>query len=203
MIRSSELPSDLVTVDEFRTLVADGQKADLIDGVIYMASPDTRRNNDINMWLVGLLRNYIAAKGIGGSVFASRYAFELSEIRAPEPDVAYIRSERLHLAEQRGMKGGPDIAVEIVSRDSRTRDYVEKKQLYLEAGVPEYWIIDTLARRCEFLALADGRYEPMPLESNRIFKSRALPGFWLDIEWLLSEPLANDYECLQAILEAH
>jgi Uma2 family endonuclease len=100
------------------------------------------------------------------------------------------------------MKGGPDIAVEIVSRDSRTRDYVEKKQLYLDAGVPEYWLIDLLAGRCEFLQLVDGRYEPIPLENNRIFKSRALPGFWLDVEWLLADPPANDYHCLQAILSA-
>lgn len=200
MIRSSELPSDLVTVEEFRALVQDGQKADLIDGVIYVASPDTLRNNDVNMLVLYLLRGFVSAKQLGGKVVASRYAFELSEIRAPEPDVAYISAERVHLAEQRGMKGGPDIAVEIVSRDSRTRDYVEKKQLYLEAGVPEYWLVDTLARRCEFLALEGGRYEPVPLESNRIFKSRTLPGFWLDVEWLLAEPLANDHECLQAIL---
>lgn len=200
MIRSPNLAADLVTVDEFRALVADGQKADLIDGVIYMASPDTLRNNDVNMWLVALLRNFIAAKKIGGMILGSRFAFELSEIRAPEPDVAYIRADRLHLAEQRGMKGAPDIAVEIVSRDSRTRDYVEKKQLYLEAAVPEYWLIDTLARRCEFLALADGRYEPIPLEDNRIFRSRTLPGFWLDVEWLLADPLPNDYDCLQAVL---
>jgi Uma2 family endonuclease len=31
------------------------------------------------------------------------------------------------------MLGGPDIAVEIVSRESRQRDYGEKKQLYAES----------------------------------------------------------------------
>jgi Uma2 family endonuclease len=200
MIRSPSLPPDLITVDGFRALVEDGQKADLIDGVIYMASPDTFRNNRINMFLVFLMRGYAMAKELGGEVVASRFAFELTEIRAPEPDVAYIRADRLHLVSERGMNGGPDIAVEIVSRDSRTRDYVEKKQLYLDAAVPEYWLIDTLARRCEFLGLSNGRYEPIPLENNRIFKSRALPGFWLDVEWLLAEPLANDFACLQQIL---
>ena len=37
----SYIEEDLVTVDEFFVLVPDSQKADLIDGVIYMASPDT------------------------------------------------------------------------------------------------------------------------------------------------------------------
>ena len=98
------------------------------------------------------------------------------------------------------MKGGPDIAVEIVSRDSRTRDYVEKKQLYLDAGVPEYWLVDPLACRCEFLHLFNGRYEPIPLENNRIFKSRAIAGFWRDVEWLVGETLPTGFACLQAVL---
>lgn len=147
MIRPPNLPADLVTVDEFRALVEDDQKADLIDGVIYMASPDTLRNNRLNMFVFFLMDGYVTAKQLAGLVVAGRYAFELSEIRAPEPDVAYIGPQRAHLADERGMKGGPDIAVEVVSRDSRTRDYLEKKQRYLEAGVPEYWIIDPLARR--------------------------------------------------------
>jgi Uma2 family endonuclease len=199
MIHSSNLPADLVTADKFHAF-AEGRKADLIDGVIYIAPPDLLRNNDVNMFMLCLLRGYVAAKEFGGKVLASKYPFALTEICALEPDVAYVRAERLHMAEEWAMQGGPDIAVEIVSRDSRTRDYVEKKQLYLDAGVPEYWLIDTLARRCEFFELIDGRYEPIALENNRIFKSLALRGFWLDVEWLLAEPLANDFACLQQIL---
>jgi Uma2 family endonuclease len=202
MNRSASLAEDLVTVEDFYALVGDGEKADLIDGVIYMASPDTLRNNDLNGLIHYLLRGYIAARRLGGKVVFSRYAFELTETRAPEPDVGYIRRERMDLAEQRAMRGGPDIAVEIVSRDSRTRDYVEKKQLYLDAGVPEYWLIDALARRVEFLQLTGEQYDVIPLENNRIFKSRVLPGFWLDVEWLLVDPLPNDYDCLQEILRS-
>jgi Uma2 family endonuclease len=202
MIRPASLADDLVTVDEFHALVEDGQKADLIDGVIHVASSDTLQNNDLNGFVYYLLRGYVAARRLGGKVVINRYAFELTETRAPEPDVAYIRPERLELAEQRSMRGGPDIAVEIVSRDSRTRDYVEKKQLYLEAGVPEYWLIDPLARRAEFLHLTLDRYEVIPLNRNRIFESGVLSGFWLDVEWLLADPLPNDYDCLQEILRS-
>ena len=40
----------------------------------------------------------------------------------------------------------------------------------------------------------------VPLTENRIFHSRAIDGFWLNIEWLLSFPLPNVYECLQQLL---
>lgn len=191
--------SDLVTVDEFYCLVPDGQKADLLDGVIYMASPDTRRSDRLGGLIKFLLQGYAEAQG-AGEVYGSRFAFELSQFRAPEPDVAFVRTERLHLVSERRMVGGPDIAVEIVSRDSRQRDYGEKKQLYAEAGVTEYWIIDPLQGRAEFHRLEAGRYALVPLEQNRIFHSAVLEGFWLDVEWLLAEPLPKAYEKLQEIL---
>jgi Uma2 family endonuclease len=193
--------SDWVTVEEFYCLVPDGQKADLIDGVIYMASPDTRRNDRLGGLIKFLMQGYTEAQGLG-EVYGSRFAFELSEFRAPEPDVAFVRIERLSLVGERRMVGGPDAAVEIVSRDSRHRDYGEKKHLYAEAGVSEYWIIDPLQQRCEFHRLNAGRYELVPLEHNRIFRSAILPGFWLDIEWLLADPLPNAYDTLQEILRS-
>lgn len=140
-------------------------------------------------------------KGLG-EVFGSRFAFQVSELRAPEPDVAFVCSDRLHLVEETKMVGAPDIAVEIVSRESRQRDYFDKKRLYEEAATPEYWIIDPLQRRAEFYRLREGRYVLVSLENNRIFRSEVLRGFWLDVEWLFMEPLPSAYEKLHEILGA-
>ena len=189
-----------MTVEEFYRLVPDGRKADLIDGVIFMASPDSLRANELTIFVCWLMKGFVETRGVGGSVLSSRFAFELSEIRAPEPDVAYVRPERVHLLAERGMRGGPDVAVEIVSRESRNRDYGEKRQLYQDAGVTEYWIIDPVQQRVEFLVLQGGRYDIAPLEENRRFHSRALPGFWLDVQWLLAHPLPHATGCLEQIL---
>lgn len=192
---------DLVTVDDFFALVPDGQKADLIDGVIYMASPDSTRNDQLAGFIRFLVQGYARVKRLG-KVFGSRFAFELSHIRAPEPDVAFVSMARLHLVEATRMKGAPDIAVEIVARESRTRDYFEKKNLYETAGVLEYWIIDPLQRRAEFYRLKDGQYHLVPLEQNRIFCSEILEGFWLDVEWLFADELPDEFEMLQEILNS-
>ena len=87
-----------------------------------------------------------------------------------------------------------------ISRESRNRDYGDKRRLYEEAGVPEYWIIDPIQKRVEFLVLEEGRYQLAPLEDNRLFRSRALSGFWIDVDWLLADPLPPASRCLQAIL---
>jgi Uma2 family endonuclease len=119
---------------------------------------------------------------------------------ACEPDVGYVAPHRLHLLEQRYMRGAPDIAVEIVSRESHSRDYGEKREIYEQAGVGEYWILDPLRQSTQFLRLHDGRFEPAPLVKDRYFQSEVIPGFWLDVEWLFADELPNDYACLQSIL---
>ena len=98
------------------------------------------------------------------------------------------------------MLGGPDIAIEVVARESRTRDYVEKRRIYEEAGVREYWIVDPLQARVEILRLGAGGYELVPLQRNRIFVSGVIPGFWIDADWLLAEPIPTAHFCLHQIL---
>jgi Uma2 family endonuclease len=200
MKRSPKMAEDLVSVNEFYRLVPDGQKADLIDGVIYLASPDSRRSNSLTKFLCSLMHMYEEAKNLGGEVFFTRFAFRLTKYRAASPDVAYVRPGRVHLIREREMKGPPDIAVEVASRDSRLRDYVEKMALYQKAGVEEFWIVDPLKHRAEFHRLSNKAYNLVPLEANRIFRSQVLAGFWLDVNWLLAKPLPNAYQCLLEIL---
>lgn len=200
MIHKARARTCLVDYETYRKLVKDGEKADLIDGVIYMASPDTRLSNTLNGFLYQLISGFIDARDIDGFVFFSRFSCQISEFRAPEPDVGYVRPERRHLVEERHMLGGPDIAVEIVSRDSRQRDYRVKRELYEAAGVTEYWIIDPLKSQALFLGLKEGQYEELPLERNHIFHCAVIPEFWLDVQWLFEQPLPGAYRCLQKIL---
>jgi hypothetical protein len=76
MSTASKLTS--VTFDEFCFLVKDGQKADLIDGVIFMASPDNTDANSLNAWLCSLISIYAREKDFG-KVFVSRVAFWLDD----------------------------------------------------------------------------------------------------------------------------
>ncbi|MDZ4781228.1 MAG: Uma2 family endonuclease [Planctomycetia bacterium] len=200
MIRPAHKTTGPHSVEDFFALVKDGEKADLINGVIYMASPDSPRANDIGFFVGSLLRYFVAERSLGGRCYISRVAFELDDSHAPEPDVAYVRGERMHLVASGRVKGAPDIAVEIVSHDSVNRDYELKRDMYEAAGVPEYWIIDPIDNSAEFLVLRDGRYKTATLEDGARFRSTVLPGFWLDTRWLFATPLPKEPDCLQQIL---
>jgi Uma2 family endonuclease len=85
----------LYNFDEFCALLKDGQKADLIDGVIYMASPDSFETNELNGWLYILLAVFVARKKLG-KVCVSRVAFRLGERGGPEPDIGFVKKSRQH-----------------------------------------------------------------------------------------------------------
>ena len=57
-----------------------------------------------------------------------------------EPDISVI-CDRDKLTD-RGCTGSPDWIIEIVSPSNSSYDYITKLNLYADAGVREYWIVD-------------------------------------------------------------
>lgn len=189
-----------ITAEEFLATIPDGVKADLIDGVVTMASPDTPRSAKITQLVRTLLQGYARKRGGLGEAYGSRVAFAVSRYRCPEPDVSFVSRERVSVIGPTRGTEAPDVAVEVVSEASTDRDYVQKRILYEEAGVREYWIVDPLQRRCTFLRRAGERFETVDLDAGRFFHSQVLPGFWLDVEWLLAGSLPDEFECLEHVL---
>src|SRR6185503_14943770 len=173
-----------VTFEEFLALVPDGQKADLLDGVIHLASLDSPEAAEVRLFLTVLLGFFTSNKKLG-KMYGPRSAFRLSATYIPEPDLAFVRTGRLHLWKKSYFQGPPDLAIEIVTEDSVERDTVLKRPAFERAGVEEYWMVDLVQGRCTFLCLESGRYREAELEPGSIFRSVVLPGFWLDCGWLL------------------
>lgn len=190
-----------LTFEDFCSLVKDGEKADLIDGVIYMASPESTGANDFFVWILYLISGFVEERELG-RVFASRVAFRLGETQGPEPDIAFVRSDQLHRVKSGGVEGPPDLALEIVSPDSVERDYVKKREQYRQAGVPEYWIVDPMLQRVTLLRrTAAGAYREIKPRKG-VLRSQALPGFWLRPEWLWQQPRPKKAKVLAEILKS-
>jgi Uma2 family endonuclease len=193
-----------VTVEEFVLRVQDGQKADLLDGVIYMASPDSPEAADLNVFLTILLGGFVGKRKLG-KVYGPRSAFRLfpapDEHYAPEPDIAFVGQDRRHLWKGSVFHGPPDMALEIVSPDSIERDTVLKRDAYERAGVGEYWIVDLLQSQCTLLRLQGKTYRQVQ-PSGSIFHSGVIEGFWLDADWLFADELPEPLSCLEQVFGA-
>jgi Uma2 family endonuclease len=188
------------TYEDFCVLVNEDQKADLIDGVIYMASPDNTDSNEIFMWLGGLMDFFVEETGLG-KVYGSRVATRFDQKTAPEPDILFISKKNLHRVQRGGVEGSPDLVMELVSPESIDRDYNLKRKKYEKAGVPEYWIIDEIEEIITLLRLgADGKYREVKPRKGE-YHSAVLTGFWLRPEWLFHYPRPRRLDVLQMLLD--
>jgi Uma2 family endonuclease len=98
------------------------------------------------------------------------------------------------------LQGPADLAIELVSPDSRKRDRVEKFREYEAGGVREYWVIDAARRKAEFFHLGEDRhYHPINIGADGIFHSQVLSGLWLRVDWLWETPLPRSFRVMQEL----
>jgi Uma2 family endonuclease len=186
------------TVEDFDQMVREDQKADLIDGVIYMASPENTEANELFVWLLWVMSGFASARKLG-KCYASRVALRLDVKNSPEPDILFLRAEHLDRVERGGIRGPADLAVEIVSPESVERDYTQKRRQYARFGIPEYWIVDEELPKVTLLRLgAKQKYREVKPQKGALH-SEVLTGFWLRPEWLWS-PRPDQMDILQKLL---
>lgn len=193
------LAQDLFTFEDFCFLVKDGQKADLIDGVIYMTSPDSTDGFRLSKWLLTMVDEYVDELDLG-EIFGIRIAFRLDVRQSPEPDIGFVCKKRLHLVKKGFIAGPPDASFEIVSPESIDRDYVNKRNQYEKYGVREYWIIDPLEETITLLRLKRGKYQEVAPKDG-IHYSEVINGFWLDPNWLWQTPRPRKADVLKQLMQ--
>ena len=139
-----------------------------------------------------------------GKVRTAPYSMKLPKMKVVrEPDVMFVRTEHLDRLTDQCLNGPCDIAIEVISPDSRTRDRRDKFSEYAQAGVSEYWMIDESRKWAQFYSLdADGVYVLIQLDEQGVFRSAALPGFWIKPGWLWQNelPTINEVQRLWGLI---
>lgn len=120
----------------------EGERAELINGQIYMMGAPTYLHQALSMELSATIRDYIRSRKGSCQVLQAPLAVTLfaDDQTYVEPDVTVI-CDKSKITEK-GINGAPDFIIEIVSPGSRRMDYTKKTALYADAGVREYWIVD-------------------------------------------------------------
>jgi Uma2 family endonuclease len=100
------------------------------------------------------------------------------------------------------LNGPADLAVEIISEESASRDRTDKFYEYEAAGVPEYWIIDPRPGKQRvdlYTRREDGHYLAILPDTDAWYHSRVLPGFRLRAEWFWQQPLPEPLSTLAEV----
>jgi len=133
--------TNLYTEDDYYEL-PEHVRAELIDGQFYDMAPPGRRHQEILTALLKIIAVYIDSKHGSCHVYPASFAVKLFDDgqNIVEPDISVICD--LGKLTDQGCTGAPDWVIEIVSPGNPSHDYVRKLNLYMDADVREYWIVD-------------------------------------------------------------
>lgn len=131
----------LYTINDIYAL-PEGQRAELIDGDMYMMAPPGLKHQRLASFIHGTIFQYISGKKGNCEIFPAPFAVFLNEddYTYVEPDISVICDK--NKLNDKGCNGAPDWVIEIVSPSSKRMDYFIKLFKYRTAGVREYWIVD-------------------------------------------------------------
>ena len=165
------------TWDDFVAL-PDDDRRELIDGELVEVEVVP---GQVHEFIVLILGSYLVAyaRRRGGRALASGYKVRVSDRRGVMPDLQYFAPGNEPDESQEGglVTGRPDIAIEIMSPTSRRYDRIVKLGYYLALRVPEYWLIDPVARTLERLVYTKKGYViAETLEGDVVFAPKELRG---------------------------
>lgn len=185
-----------VSEEEYYALGEDSDW-EFLDGRLVM-SPASNRHEDLVSFLNALIRVFLDERG-AGATRGAHYPMRLDERWSPEPDVLVVRPDNIGRMTEQRLEGPADLVIEIASAGDPRFEAREKLPRYREARIPEIWLIDPFAESVRAEVLGTEGYRATTRHEGRL-PSAAVPGFWIEIEWLWRDPLPSTGACLREIL---
>lgn len=177
-----------MTYEEFLNWADEDTLAEWVEGKVVVTSPASLRHQRLVHFIAGALAAFASLEDLGDVITAP---FQMKLPRSGRvPDVLFVATAHRARLQPTFLDGPADLVAEILSPESVGRDRGDKFFEYQEAGIPEYWLIDPVTRRAEFYQLDGyGAYTLLAPDAGSTYRSRGVPGFWLDVTWLWQDPL--------------
>ena len=140
------LPKENTYTTDYIYSLPEGQRAELIDGVIYDMAQPNRLHQELVSELHYKITDYIKKNKGVYKVYPAPFAVFLNadDRNYVEPDISVIcDNDKL---DDKGCNGAPDWIIEIASPSTKRIDYSIKLFKYRSVGVREYWIVNPRTR---------------------------------------------------------
>lgn len=175
------------------------KKAELIEGVVYVASPlRFERHANPHARIITWLGVYEAATP--GAKLGDTPTVRLDLDNEPQPDAVLLLSHSIggqaRLSEDDYVEGAPELIAEIAA-SSATYDLGDKKNAYRRNGVQEYIVWQIFENKLDWFSLREGKYVSLELNADNVIRSRVFPGLWLAVGALLTGDMAKVLTVLQ------
>jgi Uma2 family endonuclease len=101
-----------------------------------------------------------------------------------QPDISVICDEKKRGEE--GCHGAPDLIIEILSPSNSVTEMQRKLDLYREAGVREYWVVDPDHESVVFYLLKGDQFASKTYKADDKLPSAVIAGFEADLKAVFS-----------------
>lgn len=182
------ISTETFTQKEFKRWLDERPKADinhyeLLRGRIIMNPPAGWPHGTVESNIHTPLSTFVRTHKLGITLGSSA-GYDLPSGDTVEPDISFISAERFAAGPEpqagKFIRIVPNLAIEILSPATAQRDRTEKKAIYEENGVEEYWIVDTKHREVAVYNLSGKRFGRGKVYTGRdTVRSRVLTGFTL------------------------
>lgn len=172
-------------------------KAELIEGVVYVASPVRVFHGTPHAALITWLGVYGTATP--GVSVADNATTRLDLDNEPQPD-ALLRIQiggTSTISDDGYVEGAPELVAEIAT-SSATIDLGTKKNAYRRNGVQEYLVWQTFENRFSWFRLQAEEFVLIEPDADGIIRSSSFPGLWLAVPALLEGYMIEVLNVLQA-----
>lgn len=118
----------------------DGNRYEIIDGVLYMSTAPSTFHQWIIRQIVRMLFRQCDDLGIG-TTFWSPLGLFMPGYDPVQPDVLFVRQAALGIFQESRIYGVPALLIEVLSPGNAKKDTEIKRGAYARAGLPEYWLV--------------------------------------------------------------
>lgn len=131
------------TYQDYLTIPEDtSRRHEIVDGELHVSAAPRFRHQEVVRDLLHLLHDIVRSHDLG-VVVPGPVTVHLHDELVVEPDIVFVRRDRIELVDREGaIHGAPDLVVEVLSPSNRAYDRDLKRKRYLENGVREVWIVD-------------------------------------------------------------
>lgn len=169
------------TYQDYLAMPEDGNRYEIINGELIIALTPLIIHQQISINISYQLYKFLEDHSLGEFLKAPCDVV-LSDFNVFQPDIFFIANENREILTEKNISGAPDVVWEIISIDTAYNDLIEKKELYAEFGVKEYWLVDPKKQWVEIFENRDGKFESVQkLEKEGIAKSTIISGWEIDL----------------------
>jgi hypothetical protein len=194
---------DRLSVQEFERryeAMPDLNKAELIEGVVYMPSPVRMDYHGVNHFSFNGWLFYYSAYTPGARGADNTTVKLLLGLNQPQPDsflcIANEYGGRCWTDELGYLNGAPELIGEVTA-STASYDLHDKFHAYERNGVQEYVVWRIEDRAIDWFILHGGKFRRLALSKDGIHRSKVFPGLWLDAEAMIDGKLRRVLEVVQ------